>query len=115
MINSTTQHRHYLNTPQQQADLAYAMLEAEFDEDGIPVSLFEIDEPNGIWCVCIYVNAEASQALKARMTTVLVKNRVNAEIKTEIISETDWVSKTLGQLVPVRAGRFLVHGTQSTC
>ena len=33
-----------------------------------------------------------------------------AKITTEEVAQHDWVSRSLAGLVPVRAGRFLVHG-----
>lgn len=109
--NSAIQHRHYVN-----ADFAIArrindLLDNEFEEDGIAVTLFEIDESKAIWCACIYVLEHLSDKFKSRMIAVLSNNGVNADIHSEIIHPTDWVAKTLRQLSPVRAGRFLIHGS----
>ena len=109
--NSAIQHRHYVN-----ADFAVALqindlLDTEFEEDGIAVTLFEIDESKAIWCACIYVLEHLSDKFKSRMSTVLLNNGVHNDIESEIIRPTDWVAQTLRELSPVRAGRFLIHGS----
>ncbi|MCP4072855.1 MAG: 50S ribosomal protein L11 methyltransferase [Hyphomicrobiales bacterium] len=107
----TTQHRHYIETDIRLAYQINDILDLEFEEDGIAVSLFEVDESKSIWCVSIYVASERSGEFKTRMKTALAKSGIRADIKSEVILPTDWVAKTLRQLNPVRAGRFLVHGS----
>jgi ribosomal protein L11 methyltransferase len=120
MSNPITQHRHYLITDQQLADDIYHLLDAEFEEDGIPVSLFEEDEEKGLWNISIYTQVEDSVALKARMVGAIgdlgsgnddETATTKVQVKTEIIGETDWIAETLRQLSPVSAGRFVVHGS----
>ncbi len=107
----TTQHRHYIETDIRLAYQINDILDVEFEEDGIAVSLFEVDESKSIWCVSIYVASEQSGDFKTRMKTALAESGIRAEIETETILPIDWIAKTLRQLNPVRAGRFLVHGS----
>lgn len=106
-----TQHRHYIEADIQLAYQINNILDAEFEEDGIAVSLFEVDEADSIWCVSIYVPSEQSDEFKSRMETSLTRNGIRTDIESEKILPTDWVAETLRQLSPVRAGRFLVHGS----
>lgn len=107
----STQHRHYIEAEIKIARRINDILDAEFEEDGIAVSLFEINEAKLIWCASIYVPAEESSEFRLRMQTAMADNGIDVEIKREIILPTDWVAKTLRQLSPVHAGRFLVHGS----
>ena len=105
------QHRHHLNAEFQLAQIIYDIISAEFEEDGIPVSMFEVDEASRIWCVSIYAPGEFCDEYKSRMARAIDANNIDLEIDTQIIEQTDWVAKSLRQLSPVRAGRFLVHGS----
>ena len=109
--NSAIQHRHYVNADFTLAHHISDLLDNEFEQDGIAVTLFEIDEGKAIWCACIYVLEHLSDQYKSRMVRVLSDNDITNDIHSEIIRPTDWVAKTLRQLSPVRAGRFLIHGS----
>lgn len=111
MSKPSTQHRHYLNAKQPQAIEISDLMDVEFEDDGTPVSLYEVDEDNDIWGVAIYVLEEASAQMRKRMLDALMAGGFDDTIETEIIQPTNWVAKTLRQLAPVRAGRFLVHGS----
>ncbi len=106
-----TQHRHYVAANIKLAFQINDVLDAEFEEDGIAVSLHEVDENKSIWCVSIYVAPEQSGKFKSRMETAIAKSDNSVKVESEIILSTDWVAKTLRQLSPVRARRFLVHGS----
>jgi len=108
---STIQHRHYIQDEISIAHQISDLLDIEFEEDGIAVTLFEIDEANAVWCASIYVLEHLSDNYKSRMISVLSNNGLDHKVKTEIIHPTDWVAQTLRQLSPVRAGRFLIHGS----
>ncbi len=105
------QHRHFVTAEQSRARIFSDILDVEFEEDGIPVSLYEVDEANNIWGVAIYVGEDNSSTDKARMHSALDRTGTPFEIQTQIIEQTDWVAKTLRQLSPVRAGRFIIHGS----
>ena len=108
---SQIQHRHFLNAPLDRAHTIYGILDDEFEEDGIPVSMFVVDEPTDLWCISIYSLLDHSDTLKARMAKAICEIGIEVEIQCEIIAPTDWVKQTLRQLSPVRAGRFVVHGS----
>jgi len=105
-----TQHRHYLQSKQDLAREISNLFDAVFEEDGLPISLYEIDEKANLWGVSIYADESISAATKDHMVSALQARGIDIEIASEIITDTDWVAQTLRQLNPVRAGRFLIHG-----
>lgn len=111
MNQMITQHRYHLQLKQQQALALYALVDAEFENDGLPVSMYEVNEPDDIWGVAVYADEQLSNEIGTRFAQLLSQNNIDAELECEIIAPTDWVSQTLRELSPVRAGRFLVHGS----
>jgi ribosomal protein L11 methyltransferase len=76
----------------------------------LPLSLGEAGR--GSWQVLVYLSGEnegaESAALKELAASVLGRA---AAFSIETLPDTDWVAKSLQGLPPVRAGRFLVHGS----
>lgn len=103
------QTRLHFQAGRQQALAAYARLEAAFEDDGAPLSIFEVDEDAGIHEVSVYVDEPA--AVAARMKEVVADIIADPVISIEELPDIDWVTKSLEGLKPVRAGRFLVHGS----
>ncbi|HUF44963.1 MAG TPA: 50S ribosomal protein L11 methyltransferase [Aestuariivirgaceae bacterium] len=69
------------------------------------VSLIETDERLDLWRVeAYYEEAPCPEAL-GRL------GLAPAELSIELLPETDWVARSLAGLAPVRAGRFIVHGS----
>ena len=99
--------RHFLRGPKAAALAAYAALDSAFEEDGLPLALTEIDEAGDIHEVSLYA-LEEDPALEARLRAVLGSD---APLEKEVLPDVDWVLKSLEGLKPVRAGRFLVHGS----
>lgn len=91
------------------AQRAYDAFEIEFEEDGHPLLICEVDEDADIHDVSIYAENEPDQ-VEARMVAVLQRLALASTIQRETLEDIDWVSKSLEGLKPVRAGRFLVHG-----
>ena len=91
------------------AQRAYDAFDAEFEEDGHPLLILEVDEAADIHEVSVYAPGEPDQ-VAARMTAVLDRLAIPSGIGRETLEDIDWVTKSLEDLKPVRAGRFLVHG-----
>ena len=87
----------------------FAALELEFEEDGLPIAIVDIDEALGIREVSLYTEDDVD-AVERRMRVVLDTIPVEGAISRETLPDIDWVTKSLEGLKPVRAGRFLVHG-----
>lgn len=103
------QTRLHLATDAVGAERLFPALEAAFEEDGLPISIFDLDEANGIKEVSLYADDEVD-AIERRLRAIMSEAGVSAEVGREILPEIDWVAKSLEGLQPVRAGRFLVHG-----
>lgn len=89
---------------------AYDALERAFEDDGLPVAMSEVDEDADIHEVSLYFDGEASE-LAQRANAALLEIGLVDPLATEALPDIDWVSKSLEGLQPVRAGRFLVHGS----
>lgn len=103
------QTRLYFTALRPAADLLFAALEAEFDEDGLPLARVEIDEAARLDEISLYADAEDIGTLERRIRAAAGDDGL--EIAREVLPDIDWVQKSLDGLRPVRAGRFLVHGS----
>lgn len=98
---------HIRTSPRARAQAFYAALEADFEEDGLPLAIIELDEDSDLHEVSAY--ADDGDAAAAERFAVLAHN-AGLEVLSETLPEIDWVAHTLEALKPVRAGRFLLHG-----
>lgn len=98
------QTRLFLSAGKEEAERIYALIEQEFEEDGSPISLVEMDEERQIFEVSLYVETDADTAAARIAGLGLEANR-------EELPDIDWVVHSLEGLKPVRAGRFFVHGS----
>lgn len=103
------QTRLYFSAAKKDAEAAYRQLETLLEDDGFPISIFELDEDAGIDEVSVYVDGEP-EGLEARIADVLKANALGVALQRENLDDIDWVAKSLEGLKPVRVGRFLVHG-----
>ncbi len=100
------QTRLYLTADKARAQEIFAAFEREFEEDGLPLSMIETDEAAAICELSVYSSDPDRDS--ARMRDAAGEA---LEIQREILPDIDWVAKSLEGLAPVRAGRFLVHGS----
>ncbi len=105
-----TQTRLHFATDAASADRLFAALETAFDDDGLPLSLFDLDEANGIKEISIYAEDDVDD-VERRLLEVVSGIGMQAAIEREMLPDIDWVTRSLEGLQPVRAGRFLVHGS----
>ena len=106
--------RTYFDVPASLATPLSEALETAFEDDGFPVAVFEADEAKAIWTVSVYCEEEDRAYLRQAIDAVLKDYGADSGIGTiaeETLADENWVEKTLQDLVPVRAGRFLVHGS----
>lgn len=103
------QARYFLRTSRVEANRIFAALETAFEEDGAPLAVAEIDEAQDIHEISLY--AEEDGDAEVRFAGVLAGLGHDAEFGTEVLPDVDWVTRSLEGLKPVRAGRFLVHGS----
>lgn len=82
-----------------------------FGEEDFAIGTTEIDEKADRWEASIYMMKEDEESVRARFEEVLAEAYPKLAIEREILPDIDWIAKSLEGLKPVRAGRFLVHGS----
>ena len=105
------QTRLFLQARKPEANHIYSILEAALEEEGMPISLFEHDDHPGEWCVSLYVDQDQADQLEERVSQTLGSDAFGLKIEREELGNIDWVSETLRELAPVKAGRFIIHGS----
>ena len=83
-------------------------LEDIFFEDQAAIAAFE--RPDGSWGVTLHFADVPDQALLRRVVADAAGEAAAGAIIFDTIEAKDWVRASLDDLVPVPAGRFLVHG-----
>jgi ribosomal protein L11 methyltransferase len=101
-----SQVRLHLTAPKAEAQALYAALEREFEDDGFPLAILEVDEAKKLHEVSLYVDGGRASGVAGLMG----KLAGGTAIGREDLPDIDWVSRSLEGLKAVRAGRFLVHG-----
>ncbi|MCQ8781491.1 50S ribosomal protein L11 methyltransferase [Aurantimonas sp. CSK15Z-1] len=100
-----TQVRYFLRAGKAEAQAAYGRLEAAYEDEAAPLSIFEIDEARGEHEVSVYFEADGGDRSQEVADAAGV-----ARVEREDLPDVDWMEQVLADLKPVRAGRFLVHG-----
>ncbi|WP_313532229.1 50S ribosomal protein L11 methyltransferase [Shinella sp.] len=103
--------RLYITTTEKRADIALSLMTDAFEEEGYAIATMEIDEKNDIWEASVYMFRVDEDEIAERFTALLAEEFPDAEIKREELPDIDWIAKSLEGLKPVRAGRFVVHGS----
>jgi len=103
--------RLYVSTSEKQAEEILDLLSEVFGEEDFAIGTTEIDEKKDIWEASVYMMAEDESDVRSRIEEALGPAFPHAVLSREVIPDVDWVVKSLEGLKPVRAGRFLVHGS----
>ena len=103
--------RLYVTTDELGASRMLDALSLTFDEGENAIGTTEVDEHKGIWEVSAYLMAEDEDEVRALFASSLEEEFGTVEILREVLPDIDWIAKSLEGLQPVRAGRFLVHGS----
>lgn len=106
-----SQSRITFELPLNQIETINSAVEETFEEDGYPVACFEVDETTGIWGISVYTSPDEIEETKTRLADCLKNQGLTVDLNIEDLGEQNWVEKTLTELAPVRAGRFVVHGS----
>ena len=80
-----------------------------FFEDDTAVAAFE--QPNGQWDVMLHFAEAPDQELLREIVGTSAGNEIAATLVFDTVEAKDWVKASLEDLVPVPAGRFVVHGS----
>jgi ribosomal protein L11 methyltransferase len=103
--------RLYVTTTEVLAGEVLDLLSEVFGEEDFAIATTEIDEKKDIWEASVYMMREDEDEVRTRVEQALSQAFPEMSVEREVIPEIDWVAKSLEGLKPVRAGRFLVHGS----
>jgi ribosomal protein L11 methyltransferase len=103
--------RLYVTATERDCAVIIERLGAIFEDGEYAVTTMEIDERNDVWETSLYTLQGDEDGARAAFEQALSTDYAGLAIGREILPEIDWVSKSLEGLQPVRAGRFLVHGS----
>lgn len=103
--------RLYISTTEKRAEHALALMSDAFEEEGFAIATMEIDEKNDIWEASVYVFRPDEAEVYGRFAALLAADFPGVQIQREELPDIDWIAKSLEGLKPVRAGRFVVHGS----
>jgi ribosomal protein L11 methyltransferase len=84
------------------------LLNESFFEGQAAIAAFE--RPDGRWDVTVHFEEAPDQAAVRELVALAAGDDVAKDITFDTVEAKDWVRATLEDLVPVRAGRFIVHG-----
>jgi ribosomal protein L11 methyltransferase len=82
-----------------------------FEDGEFAIATMEVDEAKDIWETSVYVTVAEEAEVRDALSKALSEPYPELEIEREVLPDVDWVAKSLEGLQPVRAGRFLVHGS----
>lgn len=83
-------------------------LSETFDGDEVAVAAFE--RPDAQWDVTLYFSDAPDEAAIRDLVRLSAGDKVADTMAFDTIAAQDWVKSSLEGLVPVEAGRFVVHG-----
>ncbi|MGY4285936.1 ribosomal protein L11 methyltransferase [Bradyrhizobium sp. LM2.7] len=69
------------------------------------------ERPDGQWDVTLHFADAPDQALLRELVATSAGNEIAATLTLDTVEAKDWVKASLEDLVPVPAGRFVVHGS----
>jgi ribosomal protein L11 methyltransferase len=84
------------------------LLTESFFEGQAAIAAFE--GPGGRWGITVHFAEAPDQAQVRDLVRLAAGDEVAQDISFDTVEAKDWVKATLEELIPVRAGRFIVHG-----
>jgi ribosomal protein L11 methyltransferase len=93
---------------EQAAKRVVDLLNESFFEGQAAIAAFE--RPDGRWDITVNFADEPDQASVRELVGLAAGDAVALAIAFDTVEARDWVKATLEELVPVPAGRFVVHG-----
>jgi ribosomal protein L11 methyltransferase len=103
--------RLFVSTTEPVAEQVLEALSNFFGEEDYAIATQEIDEAKGIWEASIYGTEQQEAEIAERFSTLIRESFPKLKLERETLPDIDWIAKSLEGLKPVRAGRFLVHGS----
>ena len=103
--------RLFVTTTERRAAAVLDLLSTVFEDEDYAIATMEIDEKRDVWEASVYMMANEEEQVKARLADALAAEFSDLPIGREVLPDIDWIAKSLEGLAPVRAGRFVVHGS----
>ena len=93
---------------EQTAKRVVDLLTESFFEGQAAIAAFE--GPGGRWDITVHFAEAPDQTSIRELVGIAAGDEVARDIAFDTVEAKDWVKATLEELMPVRAGRFIVHG-----
>jgi ribosomal protein L11 methyltransferase len=107
-ITPSTSRASFAIGTEQTARRVVDLLNESFFEGQAAIAAFE--RPDGRWDITAHFAEAPDQASIRELVGLAAGDEVARAIAFDTVEAKDWVSATLEELVPVYAGRFVVHG-----
>ena len=88
-----------------------SILETAFEDEGNPVTIFEDSADGKIWTAEILLFGMEIDEAVAQVRDRVGSDAFAVPVDAVELSDINWVEKSLEGLAPVKAGRFVVHGS----
>ena len=93
---------------EQAAKRVVDLLTESFFEGQAAIAAFE--SPDGRWDITVHFAEPPDESSIRELVGLAAGDDVAQDIRFDTVEAKDWVKATLEELIPVRAGRFIVHG-----
>jgi ribosomal protein L11 methyltransferase len=107
-ITPSTSRASFAIGSEQAAKRVVDLLTESFFEGQAAIAAFE--RPDGRWDITVHFAEAPDQAQVRELVAIAAGDEAAQDISFDAVEAKDWVRTTLEELVPVRAGRFIVHG-----
>jgi ribosomal protein L11 methyltransferase len=84
-------------------------LERDCSDFDAAISLWE--NGGGMWTVDAYFENGSAEDVAAMLRERLIADGLGAKLSVETLPQRDWLATSLDSVIPVAAGRFLLHGS----
>jgi ribosomal protein L11 methyltransferase len=107
-ITPSTSRASFAIGSEQTAKRVVDLLTESFFEGQAAIAAFE--RPDGCWGISVHFAEPPEQTSIRELVRLVAGDDVARDVAFDTVEAKDWVKATLEELVPVRAGRFIVHG-----
>jgi ribosomal protein L11 methyltransferase len=107
-VTPSTRRAHFAIGNEQTARRVVDLLTESFFEGQAAITAFE--GPDGRWDISVHFAEVPNEASIRNLVGIAAGDEAGHAIAFDTVEAKDWVKATLEELVPVRAGRFIVHG-----
>jgi ribosomal protein L11 methyltransferase len=107
-LTPATRRANFAIGTEQTAKRVVDLLTESFFEGQAAITAFE--GADGRWNISVHFADPPDEASIRELVGIAAGDEVAQDIRFDTVEAKDWVKATLEELVPVRAGRFIVHG-----